>query len=89
MNFLCQEAETENEKVIIFKYLWLVYLISFSGILLILNENLRNLGYFLFIVSIIMFIPIRNKITKAMKEGCHIKGSKWSIKNPIEIRIKK
>jgi len=89
MNLLYQKKETETEIIYTFKYYWLMFLIFFVGVILTTQDSYRSIGYILMVLFIAAFIPIRIIFSKAMKRGCHIKGSKFSIKNPIELRIKK
>ncbi|MBL7196972.1 MAG: hypothetical protein ISS47_02620 [Candidatus Omnitrophica bacterium] len=88
-NLIYQKTETDSEIIYTFKNLWAIYVILIIGALLVLESSYRYVGGGLLAFTFLCLMPIRNIISKAMKDGCQVKGSKWSIKNPLEIRIKK
>jgi Na+/phosphate symporter len=88
-NLIYQKKETDKEVIITFKYLWVIYLIFIGGLYLFFIGGYKTPGVILAVVGFALLIPVRNIASKAMKEGCQIKGSKWSIRNPLEIQIKK
>ncbi len=91
-----ERTETEDEIVIVHKYWALIYLgflVAIIGIFLLDIWNSRPILP-LFVLFILIFIadnwtPLR-ETGKAMNEGeVTIYGSKFSLSNPLTIRIKK
>lgn len=101
MNFLFEKKETEKEIIIIDKYPFLQILFIFLAILLSFLLSFFEIAYFyqdlvffsfvcLAFITIILKAKVQKEIQSSMKKSwIEMKGSMYSLKNPLTYRISK
>ena len=93
MGLFYQRNEKEEEVVICFKYMWLLWILILISILfsfLIKNVIIAYTPLLFAIIYLVDTMKVRSEIKNAMKkEGVKFQGSKFSISNPLTAIIKK